>query len=54
MGGRKFGGGDLAGGLVGDQRALGGLLAVVAGGELGQVAKVVALPVMGEGRNDEG
>jgi len=35
--------GDVAGGLVGDERVLGGLLPVVAGRELGKVAVVVAL-----------
>lgn len=36
--------GDIAGRLVRDQAALGGLLPVVAGGKLGSVPVVVALP----------
>lgn len=41
--GRKIGHGDVAGGLVRDERILGGVLAVGAGGELGQITVVVTL-----------
>lgn len=34
---------DVAGGLVRDERVFGGVLAVVSGGEFGQVAVVIAL-----------
>ena len=39
----QVGHGDIAGGFVGDQGVLGGLLAVVGGGELGQISVIVAL-----------
>jgi hypothetical protein len=43
--GRKVLCGNVGGGLVGLERLVGGGLALVADGELGQVAVVVALPV---------
>lgn len=42
---RKLGLSDLGGGLVGVERLVGRVLALVANGELGQVAVVVTLPV---------
>jgi hypothetical protein len=46
VGGGKLGLGNLGGGLVGLEGLVGGVLAAVADGELGQVAVVVALPVV--------
>lgn len=43
--GRKLGLSDLGGGLVGVERLVGRVLALVANGELGQVTVVVTLPV---------
>lgn len=45
---REFDHGDVAGGFVGNQTVLGGLLPVVAGGELRQVPVVISLPEHGE------
>lgn len=42
---RKLGLSDLGGGLVGVERLVGRVLALVANGELGQVAVVVTLPI---------
>lgn len=46
VGGRQLGLGDLGGGLVGVERLVGRVLALVADGELGEVAVVVTLPVV--------
>ena len=48
MGGRQLGHGDVAGGLVGDERVFCRLLPVVSGGELGEVPVVVALHLVVE------
>jgi hypothetical protein len=46
VGGREVGGSDVSGSLVCLERLVGGGLALVADGELGKVAVVVALPVL--------
>lgn len=46
VGGRKLGLSNLSGSLVGVERLVGGVLALVANGELSQVAVVVTLPVV--------
>jgi hypothetical protein len=48
MGGGQLGHGDVASGLVGDERVFRRLLAVVAGGELGEVAVIVPLHLIVE------
>ena len=48
MSGGELGERDVAGGLVGDEGVLGGLLPLVGGGELGEVAVVVALHLVVE------
>ena len=48
MRGGQLGHGDVAGGFVGDERVLRGLLPVVGGGELCEVAVVVALHLVVE------
>jgi hypothetical protein len=45
VGGGKVGGSNFSGGLVGLERLVGGSLALVTNGKLGEVAVVVALPV---------
>ena len=48
MRGHELAGGNVTGRLVGDETVLGRLLAIVAGGELGQVSVVVALHLVVE------
>jgi hypothetical protein len=46
--GRQLGLGNLGGSLVGLERLVGGVLAAVADGKLGEVTVVVTLPIIGE------
>ena len=47
VGGRKLGLGNVGSVLVGIDRLVGGVLALVANGELGKVTVVITLPVIG-------